>query len=327
MFSYRILFKQAWLVTWQHKYLWFFGLFAAVVAGSGSWEYQIFSQSLSQGLIEGSYFRLNNILALGDLGRDFLFGLGDLFRYDFATILSGLSLMIITGALLIFFLWLAVTAQAALVGEVKKILSPRKKNQSLTIRDGLTSGHGHFWSLLGLNILIKFLVTLAFFIVSLPLLFMAWNDTNLLAIAYTVLFVIFIPVAVSLSLIIKYAIAYRVLDDKSALIALEAGEKLFRKNWLVSLEAAIILFIINFLASAVLLIILAIFFLPIFVLALISSSSWLAILILLLAILVVVIFGSALTTFQVAAWTNLFLSLTEKGGQAKLERLFGRRSA
>lgn len=325
MFSYRILFKQAWLITRQHKYLWFFGLFAALVAGSGSWEYQIFSQSLNRGLIEGSYLRLNNILALGNLIQNFLVGLVDLLRYDIWTMLSGLSLIIITLAITAFFVWLAVSSQAALVSETKKILNTKKKTLTLSIRDGLSAGHEHFWSLLGLNILIKFLVTLAFFIVSLPLLFMVWRDTNTLAAVYTLLFVIFVPIAVSLSLIVKYAIAYRVLDNKPALSALELGEKLFRRNWLVSLEAAIILFIINFLASAVLLVCLALFFLPFLFFSFIFNAAWLAFLIIFLAITVVVIFGSALTTFQVASWTNLFLSLTEKGGQAKLERLFGKK--
>ena len=34
MFSYRALFRQAWEITWRHKYLWFFGLFASLVAGT-----------------------------------------------------------------------------------------------------------------------------------------------------------------------------------------------------------------------------------------------------------------------------------------------------
>ncbi len=327
MFSYRTLFKQAWLITWRHKYLWFFGLFAAVVAGGGSWEYQIFSQSLNNGLIEGSYLRLANIQALGELTQSFWYGLGDLLTYDIWTILSAISLIILTVSLIAFALWLSISSQAALVSETKKLLNPKKKNQDLSIRTGLTHGHSHFWSLAGLNILIKFLVTLAFFIMSLPLLFMSWRETDLLAAIYVILFVIFIPVAVSLSLIIKFAIAYRVLDDKSALIALEKGELLFRKNWLISLEAAIILFIINFVASLILLVVLSLFFLPIFTVSLLLSATWLSYTILFLAIILVVMFGSSLTAFQISAWTNLFLSLTEKGGQAKLERLFNKQSS
>ena len=327
MFSYRLLFKQAWLTAWHNKYLWFFGLFAAIIAGSGSWEYQIFSQSLNQGLIEGSYRKLTDILALEELAKGILSGLNNLAGYDFWTIMSAISLIIITCSILAFSFWLSITSQAALVGETKKILKVKKKAPILSIRAALTDANGHFWSLAGLNLLIKFLVTLAFFIVSLPLLFMSWQDTNLLAAVYTILFVIFVPVAVSLSLIVKFAIAYRVLDNKSALTALEKGEQLFRRNWLISLEAAIILFIINFIASVAILIVLTLVFLPIFVFSIFLGAVWLSYLIICLAIVFLVLFGSALTAFQVSSWTNLFLSLTEKGGQAKLERLFAKKSA
>lgn len=323
MFSYRSLFKQAWLISWRHKYLWFFGLFSAIIAGGSSWEYQIFAQNLNRGLIEGSYFRLGNILAINDLIRDLGAGLVDLFNYDFWTILNVLSLIILTAVILLFFLWLAISSQAALVHDVKKILSPKKKAADLSVQAGIGVGHKHFWPLLGLNVLIKVLVALTFFIIGLPLLFMVWRDTYTLSIVYTILFIIFVPIAVGLSLLIKYAIAYRVLNNKSALSALEAGEKLFRKNWLISLEAAVLLFIINFLASIVLIIILSLIFLPLFVLTLIFGAAGLTVLVLVLAIILIVAFGSILTTFQTAAWTNLFISLTEKGGQAKLERLFG----
>lgn len=323
MFSYRSLFKQAWLISWRHKYLWFFGLFSTIVAGGSSWEYQIFAHNLNRGLVEGSYFRLETLLAINDLIRDFFLGLVDLFRYDILTILNALTLIILTLLILCSFIWLAISSQAALIHDVKKILNPKRKLLA-TIRAGLSTGHNHFWSLLGLNLLIKILVTMTFFVVSLPLLFMVLKDTFTLSLVYTLLFVIFVPVAVGLSLMIKYAIAYRVLENKSALSALEAGEKLFRKNWLISLEAAILLFIINFVASILLIVILSLLFLPLFVLALILSSSLLAVTVLLLAIFFVVIFGSILNTFQVSAWTNLFISLTDKGGQAKLERLFGK---
>ena len=324
MFSYRVLFKQAWLITWRHKYLWFFGLFSAVVAGGSSWEYQIFAQNLNQGLIEGTYVRLGNILAFGDLLQNFWWGLADLFTYDFWTIINAFSLLILSLTLLAFFIWLAISSQAAVVGDVKKILNPnQKKPVDLTIRQGLSEGHKHFWPLVGLNILIKALVALTFFFVSLPLLFMVWRDTYAISAIYTLLFIIFVPIAVGLSLLIKYAIAYKVLENKTAVASLEAGGKLFQRNWLISLEAAVLLFLINFAASFILIIVLALVFLPLFIFALIFNALWLALIVLFLALALIVIFGAMLTTFQTAAWTNLFLSLTSRGGQAKLERLFG----
>ena len=324
MFSYRSLLRQAWEITWKHKYLWFFGLFATLVAGGGSWEYQIITQNLNQSMVDGSYFRLSGILALGEIVKNFCLGLVSLLQYDFWTVINALTILLLSLFLLAFFVWLAITCQAALVWDVKKIANSKKKDLTLSIREGLTAGHRYFWQIFSLNLLTKVLISFLLFIASLPLLFMVLSDTPLLATTYVVLFIIFIPAAMGLSLMIKYAIAYQVLDNKSFVSAIEAAEKLFRKNWLISLEAAIILFIINFLASGVLLIVMALILLPLLLLGLIFQLSWLVILTILLAIIIIVFFGSALTTFQTATWTNLFLTLKDKGGIAKLERLFQR---
>ncbi|MFA5184436.1 MAG: hypothetical protein WC456_02805 [Patescibacteria group bacterium] len=326
MFSHRVLLKQSWGLAWKHKYLWFLGLFASLTAAGGSWEYQLITQGSNQGLIDGTYYRLSGILAVAELIKNFYSGLGELFRYDFWTILNALTLLLAVVLLLGVFIWLAITCQAALVNDVKKINDNKKKEPSLSLRDSLTAGHKHFWSILGLNILIKVAVSLTLFIISLPLLFMALRDSAGLAAVYMILFIIFVPVALGLSLILKYAIAYRVLDNKSLVASLEKAGKLFKQNWLVSLEMAIILFIINFLASGLILIVIVLFLLPLLLLGLIFNMMWVIMLVMLLAITVIVVSGSLLTTFQIATWTNLFLRLKEKGGLAKLERAFQRRA-
>ncbi len=324
MFSYRNLLKQAWATTWEHKYLWFLGLFATLVAGSGSWEYQVVTQNLGQNPIEGSYIRMGSILTIGDVLKNFFLGLISLFHQDFWTILNAFSILLITAILLIFFIWLAVSSQAALVGSLKKLLTAKKKPEGLSVRDSLSEGHRYFWPVLGLDIFVKILIYFAFFIVGLPLLFMTVSDSSLLFAFYIFIFVIFIPLAMSLSLLIKYAIAYKVIENKSFVASLEHGTRMFKNNWLISLEMAVILFLINFLFSGIALVILALFLLPLFLLSLVFNLYWLMILILFIAIALVVIFGSVLTTFQTASWTNLFLHLKEKGGVAKLERLFKR---
>ncbi|MFA5155113.1 MAG: hypothetical protein WC453_01635 [Patescibacteria group bacterium] len=326
MFSHRALLKQAWQVSWKHKYLWFLGLFASLTAAGGSWEYQLMTQNVNQDLINGSYYRLNGILVVATVVKNFLAGLADLIHYDFWTILNALSLLIATFLLLAVFVWLAIVCQAALVGDVKRIGDSKKKEPLMNLRDSLTAGHKHFWSVLALNIMIRIIVSFVFFLIGLPLLFMVIGDSGTLAAVYTVLFVIFIPVAVSLSLLLKYAIAYRVLENRSFVASLERAGRLFRRHWLVSLEMAVILFIINFLASGAIFIVLALFLLPLLLFGLIFKLVWLVMLVMLLAIAIIIVCGSILTTFQVATWTDLFLRLREKGGLAKLERIFQRQS-
>jgi hypothetical protein len=325
MFSYRTLLKQAWDITWRHKYLWFLGLFSALVAGSGSWEYQIITQNF-QSVVDGSYYRLNDILVISTLLTNFYHGLINLFHYDFLTILNALSLLILAATVFIFLIWLAVTSQASLIGDIKKIAFSKKKDLKLSLRDSLTAGHQHFWSVLGLDILIKVLIALVFFIISLPLLFLALQDSSALAIIYTILFVIFVPISMGLSLMTNYIIAYRVLDNKSLVASLENGGRLFKNNWLISLEMGVILFIISFIASGLILAIIAIFLLPLLLLGVFLSLGWLIVLMMFLAIAVIITGGAALTTFQVATWTGLFLRLKDKGALAKLERIFTKQS-
>jgi len=162
MFSYRALFRQAWEISWRHKYLWFFGLFASLVAGSGSWEYQIMTQNMNQGLVNGSYAGLAYITTIGDALSGFALGLINIFHYDVWTIMNILSLLIISAAFIIFFLWLAIASQAALVSSTKQLLELKKKGPALTIRAGLTEGHRYFWPLLALNLLIRALIAFAF---------------------------------------------------------------------------------------------------------------------------------------------------------------------
>ncbi len=325
MFSYRSILKQAWNISWKHKYLWFFGLFASLAAAGGSIEYQILTKNLNQNLVDGSYSHLSSILALGDIIKSFCLNLVNLFSYDLVSILNAITLLLISLTLVVVFIWLAISSQAALVDNVKKIINPKKKLANLKIRDGLATGNKYFWSVLGLNILIKILVNLAFFIISLPLLFMILNEATILVVIYTLFFIIFVPVAVSLSLLVKYAIAYNVLENKSLITSLEKGWELFKKNWLISLEMAIILFIVNFLAGIVVLIIISLFLFPLFLLGAMFSITWLIILTVFLGLILIVIIGSLLTTFQIATWTDLFLHLTEKKGEAKLERIFKRK--
>ncbi len=324
MFSYRILLKQAWAITWEYKYLWFLGLFVSLVAGGGAWEYQVITQNLGQSQIDGSFMRLGSILAVGDVIKNFFLGLISLFRQDFWTVLGVFSIILISVVIITFFVWMAITSQAAMISSLKKIITAKKKPENLTIQNSLTEGYRHFWPVLGLNIFIKSLIYIIVFLISLPLLFMVVSDSLILYITYIIIFVAFIPIAMGLSLLIKYAIAYKVIENKSFVSSLEHSVRLFRNNWLVSLEMAVILFLLNFFFSGIALIALSLILLPLFLIGMIFNLFWLTILALFLAIAIVVIFGSVLTTFQTATWINLFLRLKEKGGLAKLERLFSR---
>lgn len=322
MFSYRTILKQALGLSWKNKYLWILGLFASLTIAGGSIEYQFITQSFNQGILNTSYQGLADLLGIAAVFEALYIGIVDLFSQNIIVILNSLSIILLTLTLLFVAIWLAISSQAGLVDMAKKLINPKKKVIDLSLRSAITIGHQHFWPVLGLNILIRLLISAALFVVSLPLLFMMVSNSYVLIGVYTALFVIFVPLAVSLSLMVKYAISYKVLEGESTINSLEKGYSLFKKNWLISLETALILFFVTLFSSFLLLIAMTIILLPIFITGLILSINWLTYLALFIAIFVIIMFGSFMTTFQITSWTSLYLHLRENKALAKLERLF-----
>jgi len=325
MFSYRLILKQALQITLKYKYLWLFGLFAALTAAGGSWEYNLLSQGFGKNLIDSSYLQLEKILAALELIVNFGNGLIVLIKSDFWNILNALTLILLTGLFLFCFIWLSISSQGALINALKKILKGKQKSQLISYRENLTVGHKNFWPVLMMNILIKFLIIFSFFIVSIPLLLLSLKDFSGLIFIYIILFVLFVPLATGFSLMMKYAISYQIFEGYGFFKSIEKAYNLFKKNWLVSLEMAVILFLISFAAALIFALALSILLLPILITGLAINVLWLTWLTTYLGIALTIFFGAVLSTFQISAWTGLFFNLEEKGGAlAKLERLFKR---
>ncbi len=322
MFSYRSILKQAWNIAWGHKYLWLFGLFASIAIASGSFEHQMLITNFQSGALEGSYYHLSIIVTVLQALGMFLIGLVRLFSYDFITIINTLTVLIITLAIIIAFIWLAVSSQGALVASAKKLITAKKKPSILSLRENLTEGHNHFWPILWLNVLVKVLIVMLLAIVSLPLVSLAAKSADLLVALYTIAFIVFIPLAVGLSLMIKYAIAYIVLDKEDISSALGKSWQLLTKNWLISLEMGLILFLISFVVGFILIFLLSALVFPYFVFAANYGIGWLIVLLAFLALTLILFASALLATFQISAWTSLFLELKGGRGEAKLERMF-----
>ena len=321
MFSYRSLLKQAWKITWEHKYLWFFGLFSSILSAGGG--YRLLSNNLSANYSGDFWSGLSGLLDLKFFYQNIIQGLGNMFRSDWLFALDNILGLILTALILAFFIWLAIACQGGLISHVNKIINHKKKGTpDLLIKDGLTAGHQKFWALLSLNILFKILVNFAFIIITIPFLFIALADSSFLGAAYIILFLIFIPLAIALNLIVKYAMAYNVIEHNRFVEAIENAWRLFKKNWLISMEMLVVLFIINFVAGLLILLFLAIFVLPLFIVGVTLVIPWLSLLMIIIAIIVIALAGSVITSFESAGWVSLFVRLEEKGGQAKLERIF-----
>jgi len=321
MSLYRKILKQAFSLSWKNKYLWFFGLFAALIL-KGEYEIIFNTSSGSQDFLAGiKNFLSTNIFTGTSLGaiKNFMLDKPGSF------ILSIIIILIIL-ALLLFLLWLVVISEAALVNNSSEILTGKKND----LKEGVRSGMKNFWPILGYSVLIRFVIFLGLFLVSVPVMIGAAKlsaiSSNFL---YVIFFIIFLPIIISISFIIKYAIAFKVIKNSRFFDAIKEGWNLFTANWLVSLEMAFILFFITFVITLVTALLWYVLAVPSMFLAVLTSyaapytSFWLLYLFpRILYLIVIAIVGAMLATFQISAWTGLFIELIGKGATSKISRIF-----
>lgn len=317
MFSYRSILSSAWSFAAKRRRLWVFGFLAFLLSAGG--EYQIIGELLNRGYSTDVYSRLSS--GGTALSPDFWWSLYLALTSDVKTALAVILLILIIGGLLFFVLWLSVRAQIGLVRWTKKDRDSRNKEE-VSLWGELTAKDKRFWPVLGVNIFVKIAISAAFTILSVPLIFLYFQDFNWAIVAYTVFFIIFLPVVIVISLLAKYAIAEIILDKETFTKGILDSWKLFKNNWLVSLEMAILLFLINFTLSLILIFLLTMVAFPIMLTLMVFGLSTPLYFFVLISFLLLVLTASFLMTFQTAAWTSLYLELKENGATAKVERVF-----
>lgn len=322
MFSYRKFLKEAWQLTKSYKYLWFFGLFSAFLYLGG--EYQVIATFIEQsdGLITINTWL---VVLASFFTSAFWSGLSDIFVQNIALFWTIISLFLLALAIFIIILYIAVVSQASLINQIIRIHNSKRKILNFSISDSFQKGKGSFWSLLWINLASKILITLFFTLLSLPLLFIYITNSYFSVIIYILLFLVFIPIALLVSFVMKYAMVSVVNDNNKSLEAIEEGWRIFKKNWLVSFEMAFILFIINFLIGFLALIFISLLFGPMIILGVDISSAFLIGLGLLLSISTMILTATLLSVFQTATWTKLFLKIKNSKGASKLERVFAKK--
>lgn len=320
---YRDILKNSFLLSIKNKYFWFFGLFASLVGISS--EYDFFFRGLrgetgESYLIEFKRFASTGVLSFGVFGN-----IVDLFKTDTFSMLIVLLLSLILLALTIFLIWISIASQIAIVNNSAKMIMGKNTD----FKDGVMAGVQNFWPILGLNIIIKIIMSAVFFIIGAPFLFKALSS-NLLASnsLYILFFVIFLPIGIIAAFIVKYAIAFVVIKKESFAKSLKSGLELFQKNWLVSIEMAFILFFVSFLAVLTIAIITLILTIPVLFVAFLfnyifgSMGFWTIFMFGILALIFIFMLGGAIiSSFQIISWTRFFLDLSGRGVASKISRV------
>jgi len=264
-------------------------------------------------------------LQSGIFSGGFFANIAGSFKASPVTFLIALFILASLAIIFVFLIWLVVVSQAAIVAASAKILTGKKADFNI----GIASGIKNFWPVFGMNVALKISTMLIFAIMTLPITFAVFAAGNATySLLYFIAFLLFIPIAFSLSFIIKYAISYVVLKEKRFMEAAAHGWKLFIDNWLISLEMGAALFLINFFATFLFLAALFLLAIPFTFIAyiIIQAASYVVYvlylgMIFILLMVVVVLFGSVLSTFYVSSWTALFVELVSRGGTSKLVRL------
>lgn len=325
MTLYRTILKRAWDNAWQHKYLWFFGLFAALLGNGG--ELELIFRSFDEEARNTLFPTWQRFAETGLFTKAGLSNIGNLAHTEPLSLFFVLTAFLIVVLLALFVLWLAIVSQIAIVHNTAKI----KHDKEHDFKDGVMQGIKKFWPVFGLNIFIKAIAGLLFFLIGIPIVLGMVKTSAMINLSYVLMFIVFIPISLVLSFVFKYAIVYTVVKGQKFFIAIRSGWTLFQKNWLVSMEMAILLFFINFLAGIALLFSFLVLAVPLLFVILIFSeltatvNFWFFIMAaIILLLLIVVFFGALLATFQISAWTHLFIELIGKGGASKIMRVFGK---
>jgi len=321
---YREILKQSAIITWKSKIFWFFGIFAALLGNGG--EYGILSGAFSGNFEQNMFPLLNKIMQAGIFSIDGIKNIAHLMIKDPGAVFAGLIVLSIVFLIAGFVIWLSNVSQAALVNNSLQKLS----NKDNDFHDGLIAGARKFWSVFGLNMLLRVIIFLTFFIISGIAVYSQSNLSFLAAgLLYSLLFLIFIPLTLSASFVVKYGICYNVIQNLNFIESLKSGCRLFRKNWLVSLEMAFILYGINVILVLVAMIVLLILATPFAFLAFLAAALsmsgmlWFIVAVGAMFLFSLLIFsGGVLSTFQISAWTHLYIELIGRGGKSKLVRMF-----
>ena len=328
MSLYRNILRQALSISWRYKYLWFFGLFAALVSNGSAYNMLVNGFTGNQGGVVGA--SVEKTLNWGFFNTETISGFAQRIIEYPADMIVLIFVWLLIAVLFCFIVWLINVCQAALVNNSALIINSKKHN----FRNGLDAGIKKFWPVFGLNFILKFLVYGALWLISFPLIILAgYLNQFTVNIVQFILFMVFIAVAFVISFIIKYSISYVVLKGSKLLESIKLGVKLFLKNWLITLEMGFILFFVNFvvgflffLGFIVVLVVPFLFIALVLQKLLAMTAFWLIVLLaFILFFISLVIIGSILATFNISAWTNLYLELVGKGGVSKLVRIFNKK--
>lgn len=318
MTTYRPILREALSIAWKNKFLWFFGLFAALLGNGGELDI-IFSINDT---ISGNGNALLQLREMFESGEGSWENVQTVFQQNMGVaVITALIVLI----LLVFIAWLVLTSQGALIHAAAAISKKKSGNFEASAR----AGQKFLKPMFILNVIYKGVIygLLVGFVVS--ALAVMRSDT-LSALSVVIAFIILVPLNIIFGFVVRYAMCFIVLDGKRAGEGLREGWRLFTANWLISIEMAVLLLLLNVVVGFGILLGVGIVSVPFLVLFFVFSMVGYAPLtnvILALALITLLAFAfsfaALFSAFQWTSWTILFGKLVQGKAESKLHRIAG----
>ncbi len=312
---YRQALRASWDLTWHHKRLWIFGLFAAFLGQLG-----ILELLTKVGMAASTYALYPTWLAAPGLVHN-LFAGG---HYSLSVVgwVWLIWLLFIFLGLVLLLIFTAVCSQGALIRAAGQFV---KKGHLPHLGNAWKSGIKHFWRLLFINIFKKLIFVVLAVVVGWGTL-AAINQPSVADLfLFLILFILATGVGIMVSFWLIYTAGYIVIEDYSLGKALRASWKLFLDHWLVSMEIALVVILLNLVLGLVAIFGLFICLLPSIVLWFfaaytLSSTLWLVgvVVAFLFFALLIVFLGSIFSTFTTTVWTYLFMKMHHQGIKSRI---------
>jgi hypothetical protein len=321
---YRNVLGRALRISWRNKWLWFLGLFAAVIGNGSVYEALLRGfNNISEG--RSVFYTFKEYAETGVFGMVSWAKFSALWQSDPSTFGVSLFALVVMMCVLAVLITLGVICQGGLIGGVISLDAKRKT----TLKSSFQLGVNKFWPILKLNLITKVILLgiLVFLAYVASLLFFASTAMN--TFVYILSFIVFIILGIIIYFLTIYGTAYVILRSEGPWTGLKSAWHLFKRNVMLNLEMGLILFIMQILVGIAFLITVFVVLSPVFILYMIFmfSGGKLLPMFMMFAMITMfafltVFFGSWWSTYQLGAWSILFEELELGGKKSKVQALF-----
>lgn len=220
--NYFQILKNAWVITWHNKYLWWFGFLLSLSGSGGFFNYHF-----------GDFNQIEN----GGISPETKKQVVDFFASYADWIIVGSVALAIA---LLFFLILGTIARGGLIKSIEKI----SKGEAIDFKTGFGEGKEYFWKLLFINLAIGIFLLALIATLSIPIIFLFYGKAYILGSLLAIgALIILIPVLILAHFSKIYGYIYAIMGNVSFGSAIENGYLLFRKNLSASIIMSLLLMV------------------------------------------------------------------------------------